>query len=95
VLGFTPTLGQVRVATMLAIMFNLHFKNMKIIWDFVGDSLALQVVAKYDTQIVYPLLVQTYFHLNPMKAVVESVVVEDDDNPFGKIFIMMMQSCQP
>jgi hypothetical protein len=26
---------------------------------------------------------------------VESVVVEDDDNPFGKIFIMMMQSCQP
>jgi hypothetical protein len=29
----------------------------EVIWDFVGDTFALQVVAKYDAKIVYPLLV--------------------------------------
>jgi hypothetical protein len=42
---------------MLAIMLDLHFKNMKVICDFVGDSLAHQVVAEYDVKIMYPLLV--------------------------------------
>jgi hypothetical protein len=68
---------------MLAIMFDPCFKNMKIIWDFVGDSLTLQVVAEYDVKIVYPLLVQTYLHLNPMKAIMKPVVVEND-NFFGQ-----------
>ncbi len=70
---------------MLAIMFDPHFKNMKVIWDFVGDSLALQVMLEYDAKIMYPLLVQTYFHLNPVKAVVKLIVVEDDHNFFGQI----------
>ncbi len=65
-------------------MLDLRFRKMQVIWDFVGDSLALQVVAKYDAKIMYPLLVQTYFHLNPMKVVVELIVIEDDDNFFGK-----------
>ncbi len=50
----------------------------------MGDSLAHQVVIEYDVKIMYPLLVQTYLHLNPMKAIAELIVVEDDDNFFGK-----------
>jgi len=69
---------------MLAIMLDPHFKNMKVIWDFVGDSLALQVVAEYDVKIVYPLLVQAYFRLDLVKVVAKSIGVEDDDNFFGK-----------
>jgi hypothetical protein len=57
---------------------------MKVIWDFVGNSFTFQVVAKYDAKIVCPLLVQTYLHLNPVKAVVKSVVVEHDENFFGQ-----------
>ncbi len=53
---------------MLVIMFDPCFKNMKVIWDFVGDSLGLQVVAEFDVKIMYPLLVQAYLHLNPAKA---------------------------
>jgi hypothetical protein len=49
-------------------MFDPCFKNMKVIWDFVGDSLGLQVVAEFDVKIMYPLLVQAYLHLNPAKA---------------------------
>jgi deoxyadenosine/deoxycytidine kinase len=69
---------------MLAIMFDPRFKNMKVIWDFVSDSFALQVVVEYDAKIMYSLLVQTYFHLNPMKAIAKLIVVEDDDNFFGQ-----------
>jgi hypothetical protein len=60
------------------------FQNIKVIRDFLGDSLAHQVVIEYDVKIMYPLLVQTYLHLNPMKAIAELIVVEDDDNFFGK-----------
>jgi hypothetical protein len=69
---------------MLAIVLDFCFKNMKVIGDFLGDSLALQIVAKYNAKIVYPLLVQTYLHLNLVKTIVELIVVEDDDNFFGK-----------
>jgi hypothetical protein len=69
---------------MLAIMFDPCFKNMKVIWDFVGDSLAFRIVAEYDVKIVYPLLVQTYLHLNLVEALVKSFVVEDDENFFGQ-----------
>jgi hypothetical protein len=41
-------------------------------------------VAKYDANIVYPLLVQAYFHLDLVKAIAESIVVEEDDNFFGQ-----------
>jgi hypothetical protein len=69
---------------MLAIMFDPHYKYMKVIRNFLGNSFALQVVVEYDVKIVYPLLVQAYLHLNPMKAIVESIVVEYDDNFSGK-----------
>jgi len=83
-LAFSESYITTKAHNMLAIMLDLHFKNMKVIWDFVGNSLALQVVAEYDVKIVYPLLVQTYFHLNLMKAIVELVVFKDDDNFFGQ-----------
>jgi len=83
-LAFSQSYIIAKAHNMLTIMFDPRFKNIKIIWDFVGNSLALQVVAKYDVKIVYPLLVQAYFHLDLVKVVVESIVVEDDDNFFGR-----------
>ncbi len=82
-LAFFESYIIVKAHNMLAIMLDTCFKNMKVIWDFVGDSLALQVVAEYDVKIMYPLLVQAYLHLNLVKAVMKSVVVEDD-NFFGQ-----------
>jgi hypothetical protein len=37
---------------MLAIMFDPHFMNMKIMWDFVGHAHAIQIVTNYDINIV-------------------------------------------
>jgi hypothetical protein len=81
-LAFSKSYIATKTHNMLAITFDLCFKNMKVIRDFMGDSLALQVVTKYDVKIVYPLLVHAYLHLNPMGVVAESVVVENDDNFF-------------
>lgn len=50
----------------------------------MGNSLTFRVVVEYNVKIVYPLLVQAYLHLNPMKAVAEFVVFENDDNFFGQ-----------
>jgi len=83
-LTFSKSYIAAKTHNMLAIMLDFCFKTMKVIWDFLGNSLALQIVAKYNVKIVYPLLVQAYFHLNLMKAIAELIVVEDDDNFFDK-----------
>jgi hypothetical protein len=88
-LAFFESYIAAKAHNMLAIMFDPRFKNMNVICDFVGDSFALQVVAEYDIKIMYPLLVQTYFHLNLVKGVAKLIIVEDDDNLFG-LFIMMI-----
>jgi hypothetical protein len=93
-LAFFESYITTKAHNMLVIMLDPHFKNMKVIPIFLSDSLTFQVVAKYDVKIVYPLLVQAYLHLNPMKTIVKSVIVENDDYFFGKIFLMMMQSNQ-
>jgi hypothetical protein len=51
-LAFASTYNQAKVHNMLAIMFNLHFKKMKVIQDFMGNVLAIQIVVDYDINIV-------------------------------------------
>jgi hypothetical protein len=41
---------------MLAIMFETRYKHMKCIQDFVDNSIAIEIVVKYDVLIVCPLL---------------------------------------
>jgi hypothetical protein len=43
---------------MLALMFDPHFKNMKVIQNYVGNSNANEIVAKYNAKVVYPFLLQ-------------------------------------
>ncbi len=44
-------------------------------------------MAKYDTNILCPLLLQVFFHLNHVKALAELEVVEDDDFFFPEIML--------
>jgi len=39
--AFALAYNYVKAHTMLVIMFDLHFKNMKILLDFIGDIIAL------------------------------------------------------
>jgi len=64
-------------------MLDPHLKNMKVIWDYMGNMVVVNVVSKYDYKVVYPLLLHVYLHLNPMKATTNLTTLEDDDCFFG------------
>jgi hypothetical protein len=44
----------------------------------VGNLVVVDVVAKYDVKVMYPLLLQVYLHLNFMKTTIEPTTLEDD-----------------
>jgi hypothetical protein len=54
-LAFASPYNQANAHNMLAIMLDPHFKNMKVIWNFVGNAHAIQNLIDYDT-IMHPLL---------------------------------------
>jgi len=52
---------------MLVIMLEPHFKNMKIICDFMGDTFVVQIVAKYDTNILCVFFVTSVLSFEPYR----------------------------
>ncbi len=67
---------------MLAIMFSKLKSYSK---DFLGKAQAIQIVVKYDINIVYPFLLQVILCLNLVRTLIKLVLVEDDDSFFGQI----------
>jgi hypothetical protein len=55
-LAFSSSYINAKVHNMLAIMLDLCLKNMKVIWDYVGNTVVVNVVLEYDFKVVYPLL---------------------------------------
>jgi hypothetical protein len=49
---------------ILAIMFDPCFKNIKVIQNYVGNFIASEIIAKYDTKVVCLFMIQVYFYLN-------------------------------
>jgi hypothetical protein len=75
---------------MMVIMFDPHFKNMKIIWDFMGNWFVVQIVAKYNTNMLYLLLLQMFLNLNPNKTLAEIEVVGTMTCFLGRLCQMVM-----
>jgi hypothetical protein len=48
---------------MLGIMFDPYFMNMKIIWDFVSNAYAIQIVTNYDSNIVSLFIILGIFFI--------------------------------
>lgn len=67
----------------MAIMFDLCFKNMKVIWYYVGNYVISEIVVKYNSKVVYPILLQIYFYLNHARALVEIIIDEKNCFFFG------------
>jgi len=51
-LAFVSIYDQVKAHSMMAIMLDFHFKNMKNVQNFVSDIVALQIVIEYDINIL-------------------------------------------
>jgi len=58
---FALAYNQVKTHNMLITKFDPHFKNMKIFQNFIGHTIALQIVIEYDTNIFYPFLLHVFF----------------------------------
>jgi hypothetical protein len=74
-LAFALAYNQTNAHNILPIMFDLHFKNMKLIQYFVGNAHAIQIVIDYDNNIVCPLLLHLVIHLNPIGATTNQPMV--------------------
>ncbi len=59
-LAFSNFYINVKAHDMMIIVLDSCFKNMKVIQDYVGYI--VDVVAKYDTKVMYSLLLQVYLH---------------------------------
>ncbi len=49
-------------------MLDPSFKNMKVIQDYVNFFVISEIVIKFDTKIVYLVLLQVYVYLNDTNA---------------------------
>jgi hypothetical protein len=64
-ISFLHAYDRKRGHNMLALMFDPRFKNMKLITIFLGRKNDVIIVAKYDQQLLLPLLTKTTKLLMP------------------------------
>ncbi len=50
----------------LSLMLDLRFKNLRLIFYFVGQEEGVSIVDEYDKRILYPMFLKCYHHLHPM-----------------------------
>ncbi len=86
-LGFSMAYNHSKAHNMLAIMFDASYKNMKCIWDLVGNFVVVEIVVEYDNKIVCPLLLQVNNHLNPIRDATKLMTIEKDF-VFGQIVLV-------
>ncbi len=79
-LAFSFVYNPTKAHKMLIIMINPCFKNIKIIWDFLGDWLQVKLH-------VMSFLLHVFLHLNLVKASSKQEIVEDDDLFFGQVML--------
>jgi hypothetical protein len=64
-------------------MLGLWLKSIKVLREFVGnDVVATWTMKKYDQNIILPLLLQVYSHLNFVNAPIEHIANLDEDDFF-------------
>jgi hypothetical protein len=53
---------ETKAKKMLVVNLDPHLKNMKIIWEFVGNVQVSAIVVEYDVKRICPLLLQVCLH---------------------------------
>lgn len=56
----------------------------------MGNALAIQIVARYDTNIVCLFLLHVFFYLNLVRATIELMAIENYDFFGGRLYQVMM-----
>jgi hypothetical protein len=61
---------------------DVRYKNLKIVYTFVGNELGVDVVEEYDKKPFSPMLLKTHQFLHPL-ATFESMVERTSDENFN------------
>jgi hypothetical protein len=59
-LAFTLSYNVNKAHNMLALMLELHFKSLDVVKTFIKWAKVIQIVAKYDSKTLLPLLVVAF-----------------------------------
>jgi hypothetical protein len=81
-LAFTFSYNANKAHNMLALMLEPHFKSFDVVKAFIGRAKVIQIVAKYDSKTLLPLLVVTFHFLNPTINGLTKAAPIDDDSIF-------------
>jgi hypothetical protein len=67
---------------MLSLMLDPIFKNLCLVFSFVGREECVSIVDEYDRKTLYPMLLKCHHHLHPMIEYVECVnkIGDEDSN---------------
>jgi hypothetical protein len=64
---------------MLALMLDSHFKSRDVVKVFVGWAKMIQIMVKYDSKTLLPLLVATFHFLKPtIDGFLKTTPIDDD-----------------
>jgi hypothetical protein len=78
-LAFTSFYSANKAYNMLSLMLDPHFKSLDVVKTFVGRAKMIQIVAKYDSKTLLPLLVVAFHFLNPtIDGLIKETLVDDD-----------------
>jgi len=78
------TYNNLKAYNILAIMLDIHLKNMKCIWNFVSNP----IVVENNVKIVCPLLLEVHNHSNLTREPIEPMTIEKDDLFFGQVVLV-------
>ncbi len=85
-LAFASSFRPCHVHNMLILIFDLCFKNLELIRDYVNLELAMQVAANYDQKILMPLLLTIYHASTPNSTTITSITsTEVELGVFGSL----------
>lgn len=70
-----------KVHNMISLILNLTFKNLHLVFSFIGHEHGISIVKKYDNKLLYPMLKKYYHHLHSLanngNAYIEEEVIEN------------------
>jgi hypothetical protein len=59
---------------MLALMLDFKFKNLRLIFYFIGNEHGVVIVENCDRKCLFPMFLKFYHHLHPLFEVKSSFV---------------------
>jgi hypothetical protein len=64
-LSFLKKINERKTHNMLALMLDLRFKSLHLVFSFIGSDQGITIVEKCDITSLYPMLMKSYYHLHP------------------------------